>query len=154
MFNARDVFVRRPECVSLWVLRARNVLALTAEEIAQGRPPTFLEANALEPAAQPESYYVFHKIGHKSLHQHVGEVKAISHAEAMQTALATFDHNNVTVWWVFPARLMKKSRPQDISDLFAIAETKIYRDQGQYHTVAALKKIKDQAEKERTRNAG
>jgi ring-1,2-phenylacetyl-CoA epoxidase subunit PaaB len=31
--NARDVFVRRPECVSLWVVPAEMIFAKTAQEL-------------------------------------------------------------------------------------------------------------------------
>src|SRR5688572_6663241 len=127
LLNARDVFVRRPECVSLWVVRANQVFSLTAEEIEEGQSPAFLEDHEPERAAtkgEAETYHLFQKIGHKALHQHVGDVEAESAKDAMQRALDAFKNVNATVWWVFPASAVKRSRPEDIEDLFAIAETK------------------------------
>jgi ring-1,2-phenylacetyl-CoA epoxidase subunit PaaB len=150
LLNARDVFVRRPECVSLWVVRADRVCALTAEELAEN-PTQFDLAEGF--GETTESYYVFQKIGTRGLHGHVGEVKARSPEEAMKMALEKFPQKNVNVWWVFPAIAVRKSTPEDIKAMFAIAETKLYRDQGQYHTVATLRRIKDQNEKGSTGNA-
>lgn len=136
--NARDVFVRRPECVSLWVVRADHVLARTAEELALTPSPS-LPIEGGSGAAEP--YYVFQKIGQKGVHQHVGEVEAAAAGEAMQRALAAFEHRSVLVWWVFPARAVAKSGPEDV-DVYRIAETKRFRDQGEYHTVATLRKLR------------
>jgi hypothetical protein len=47
----------------------------------------------------------------------------------------------VLVWWVFPARAVAKSGPEDV-DVYRIAETKRFRDQGEYHTVATLRKLR------------
>jgi ring-1,2-phenylacetyl-CoA epoxidase subunit PaaB len=35
LMNARDVFVRRPTCVSLWVVPSTAVFSRTAEELAE-----------------------------------------------------------------------------------------------------------------------
>src|SRR5215510_1998522 len=34
LMNARDVFVRRPACVSLWIVPAAMIFSKTAEELA------------------------------------------------------------------------------------------------------------------------
>ena len=54
LLNARDLFVRRPACLSLWVVAAEDVLARSAQELAELSPP---EADG----GQLESYYVFQK---------------------------------------------------------------------------------------------
>jgi ring-1,2-phenylacetyl-CoA epoxidase subunit PaaB len=153
LLNARDVFVRRPECVSLWVVRADRVYAVTAEEL-EDKPDRFANLDLIGETTEP--YYVFQKIGPRGLHTHVGEVSARNAEEAMKLALDQYAQKNVSVWWVFPSRIVRKSTPEDILAMFAIAETKLYRDQGQYHTVAALRRIKDQKErnKERANDAG
>jgi ring-1,2-phenylacetyl-CoA epoxidase subunit PaaB len=150
MLNARDVFVRRPECVSLWVVRADRVCAVTAEELAKS-PGRFDEAEGFGETTEP--YYVFQKIGARGLHEYSGKVKARSPEEAMKLAFEKYPQKNVNVWWVFPEFAIHKSTPEDIKAMFAIAETKLYRDQGQYHTVAALRRIKDQNEKGRSGDA-
>lgn len=153
LLNARDVFVRRPECVSLWVVRADRVLAVTAEELEES-PDRFTKVEVNGEIT--DSYTVFQKIGARGLHTHVGEVQARNSEEAMKLALEQYPQKNLNVCWVFPSKVIRKSTPEDITAMFAIAETKLYRDQGQYHTVAALRRIKDQKErsKERANNAG
>lgn len=153
LLNARDVFVRRPECVSLWVVRADRIAAVTAEELTIA-PDRFANVDPMGETTEP--YYVFQKLGARGLHTHVGEVNARSADEALKFALEQLPQKNVTVLWVFPSRIVRKTTPEDIMAMFAIAETKLYRDQGQYHTVAALRRIKDQNErnKERAKNVG
>src|SRR5574340_294775 len=139
LLNARDVFVRRPACVSLWVVQASLVYALTAEELEENPdavPSSIGKAgevvgtsHEMPPQNENRSYHVFQKIGHKGLHQHVGEVEAGSPDEAMKKALAAFPHDKVQVWWIFPADAARRSTPEDIEQLFQIAETKLYRDQ-------------------------
>ncbi len=158
LLNARDVFVRRPECISLWVVRASLIHALTAEEIEENPDacPTPIDGarGASEEAGARQPYYVFQKIGQRGVHQHVGDMEAASPQEAMRKARGSFPMKNVAVWWVFPAGAVRQSTPEDIEQLFQIAETKIFRDQGQYHTVAALRQIKEQKEQEQTPDAG
>src|SRR5215510_13237416 len=69
--NARDVFVRRPECVSLWVVPASKVFARTAEELAadQAWPETVSDNGG------GQLWQVFKKLSHKGTHTHVGEVQ-------------------------------------------------------------------------------
>lgn len=157
LLNARDVFVRRPECVSLWVVRADKVFAVTAEQLEE-HPGLFDDHIPFGETTEP--YYVFQKIGPRGLHSHAGKIEARSPEEAMKLAHEQFKKKGVNVWWVFPVRAVKQSTEEDIKAMFAIAETKLYRDQGQYHTVAALRRIKDENErakdqnKERAKNAG
>jgi 1,2-phenylacetyl-CoA epoxidase PaaB subunit len=72
----------------------------------------------------------------------VGEVEAASADEAMQRALESFERRDVLVWWVFPAREVAHSGPEDV-EVYRIAETKRFRAQGEYHTVAALRKLRE-----------
>ncbi len=150
LLNARDVFVRRPECVSLWVVRARDILSVTAEELAGGIAPTFLEApRPADDARLMGDYHIFLKIGQKQPHRQAGQVQGESAAEAMRRALETFSHEKVFVWWVFAAAAVTCSTAGDIEALFAAAATKRFRDQGEYHTIAMLRKLRAQAEQER-----
>lgn len=140
LMNARDVFVRRPECVSLWVVRADQIFSKTMEELALDS--TWLEQ--LADTHQPnERYYVCLKLSHKGLSTHVGEVEAPSPSHALKAALAQFTDQQALVWWVFPAQAVTHSNPDDIASLFAPAHDKTeFRDQAEFHTVATMKQIK------------
>ncbi len=134
LLNARDVFVRRPECVDLWVVPASAVYAWTAA--APEGPP------APEGAGEVERYLVFVKPRQRGTHTHVGEVEAASPAEALRRARQTFAGEDIGAWWVVPAREVVASDPQEAESWFAPARDKAYRDQAFYHTETMMREIK------------
>jgi ring-1,2-phenylacetyl-CoA epoxidase subunit PaaB len=71
LLNARDVFVRRPECTSLWVAPAEAVCGGTAEQLATGQVvPSAGENGAAE------EYLVFAKLEQRGTLTHTGQVRA------------------------------------------------------------------------------
>jgi ring-1,2-phenylacetyl-CoA epoxidase subunit PaaB len=145
LLNARDVFARRPECAGLWVVPTDRVFSLTAEEIAAH--PDW--ADSVNPAAGAvETYYVFVKPDHRRPHTYAGEVEAASAEGAMQAALARIAGSGAVVCWVMPKRLITASTPDDIAPMFEPARGKLFRDQGQYHTVAFIQRRRHQADDE------
>ncbi|MGH2627163.1 MAG: phenylacetic acid degradation protein, partial [Anaerolineales bacterium] len=75
LLNARDVFVRRPECVSLWVAPESQVTSRTVQELGAGSP-------ADEPGGPEAEYRVFKKVQQRGSHVHAGSVRARSPIEA------------------------------------------------------------------------
>ena len=73
--NARDVFVRRPACASLWVVPASAVYARTAEQLSAET------ANTAPPeASEPVTYEVFQKLTQRQSEfyvTHVGQFAAL-----------------------------------------------------------------------------
>lgn len=146
LLNARDVFVRRPECASLWVVRADRILAKTAEELA-------LDSSWLSSLAGPdqpaEKFYVFQKLGQKGVSRHVGEVEATSPHHALKVALERFANRSVQVWWIFPRSAVHESLPDDVETMFAQAWDKTdFRSQSEFPTVAWLTRIRGKARDE------
>ena len=142
LMNARDVFVRRPACVSLWVVPAKAIYSKTAEELALNSDTLIPipEANATE-----EIYCVFEKRTQKGANVHISDISASSPELALKQALAQVAGRSALVWWVFPERSITHSTPEDIEALFAPAVTKEYRDQAHFHTEAIMQKIKSQS---------
>jgi ring-1,2-phenylacetyl-CoA epoxidase subunit PaaB len=136
--NARDVFVRRPECASLWVAPESHITSRTAEELASGLPA--------ESAAQgePETYLVFTKTQQRGSHIYAGSVRSPSPMEAIQTARHEHSASPVWVWWVVPDRVVTRSAPEDSAMLFEAALDKPYRDQAFYHTDTLMREIERQ----------
>src|SRR5690348_12991409 len=67
IMNARDVFVRRPACVSLWVVPAGAIFAKTAEELAENSGLL----NGFEDQSKIcERYCVFQKASQKGTYEH------------------------------------------------------------------------------------
>jgi ring-1,2-phenylacetyl-CoA epoxidase subunit PaaB len=142
--NAKDVFVRRPNCLSLWVVPSDVILAKSSQELAQA---TWAEASpdSSRPSAEPEPYYVCQKQSQKPSDAyvvHVGEVVAAGPVEALRRGLAQFGQDSAWVWWVFPARAVTRSERKDIESMFEPALKKHYRHQYHYHTVAGMRKLK------------
>jgi ring-1,2-phenylacetyl-CoA epoxidase subunit PaaB len=143
LLNARDVFVRRPECVSLWVVRVDQIFAKTAEELALD--PTWLEPKEAEMAAEA-TYCVFLKLTQKGSSTHVGDVQAASAEDALRAAIAACGDRHPFVWWVCPERAITRSTPEDIAAMFdPVWNKREFRDQGEFHTVAAMQQIKGHA---------
>jgi ring-1,2-phenylacetyl-CoA epoxidase subunit PaaB len=145
LLNARDVFVRRPSCVSLWIAPASAVLARTAQEIAEHPLPA-----TDSPSFNPASFKVFLKLTQKGLHSYVGEVKASTAIDALKIAITTYAERAPLVWWVIPAEAVSCTGAEDIEALFSPATHKDYRDQSFFHTVAALHDIKTQSREQAT----
>jgi ring-1,2-phenylacetyl-CoA epoxidase subunit PaaB len=147
LLNARDVFVRRPECISLWVVRRELIFGMTGEELSLD-PQWFSRIEI--PDGPTEPYAVFQKHGPRGVHEYTGTVEGRSSRDALRAALTAYANEDVTVWWVAPEEAIRQSTPDDIAALFAIAETKFYRDEGQYRTREALREIKAMRDKEQS----
>ena len=138
LLNARDVFVRRPPCVSLWVVPADQITGLTAEELAAGRWPE----RAAEPGRPEESYLVFIKREARGTHEHSGEVQGSSPLQALHRAVSEVKVSPALVYWVCPKRSVLASEPEQGSSLFGPAQDKPYRDQAFYHTDSLMRDIR------------
>lgn len=151
LFNARDVFVRRPECASLWVVPAGEIFSKTAQELARWNPPPGskgVSEGSLEP------YYVFNKQRSAGTQTLVGVVEAASPEEALQLGVTRFSGQKPPfAWWVFPAGRITASDPQDTASLFSPALDKPFRLSTDFHTVSAMREIRQRQERE-ARDAG
>jgi 1,2-phenylacetyl-CoA epoxidase PaaB subunit len=154
--NARDVFVRRPNCLSVWVVPASAVYARTAEELRDAPEPTSpagggRDARAPDAGgtASGEPYLVFIKQGQtarETFVAHVGQVEAASPPRALAQARATFPDRNVFVWWVVPARAVIRSAPGDAPSLFEPAHAKRYRSHLAYPVEPVMRELKSAQE--------
>jgi phenylacetate-CoA oxygenase PaaH subunit len=136
--NARDVFVRRPDCVSLWVAPAGEIHSLTAEAIAQSGLPVVPGGEA-----QPAPYEVFVKRSQAGSHEHVGTVSAASGPAALVEAVRSFRIEPALVWWVVPQAVIVRTQPGEVDSLFAPALTKPYRDQAFYHITTLMRRVRE-----------
>ena len=147
LINARNVFVRRPQCHSLWVIPAHFIFSKTVEEIMLN--PSWDE-ETIAPDTPLQTYYVFQKNSQRrsmTYVTHVGEVEAPSPIQALKKAFVQFKNDKTIVWWVCPAQAIHRSQDADIDSFFAPAKDKIYRMPNQYHTVFTMQKIKRSDEK-------
>ncbi len=143
LLNARDVFARRPKCVSMWVVPTEAIYSKTAEEILN-QPPIGTEQSAssvLEPAPS-EKYHVFCKFKHAGTQIQVGSAEASGPAQALEKAIEKYSsHHKPLVWWVFPARMVTQSDPSETGSLYEPAQDKMFRMHTQFHTLTAMRDI-------------
>jgi len=134
---ARDVFVRRPDCVSLWVAPAQRISSFTVQQLASAAPP--LRGSH---GRGPESFEVFKKVHHKGVHTHVGQVTAETPFDALRAACQDFAEPPAHVWWLVPSASLVRSEPADSDSFFEPALHKPFRDQAFYRTQTLLRKLK------------
>lgn len=133
LLNARDVFVRRPDCVSLWVAPASQVSEVTVDG---------LPALTQDDAGGPETVYeVFTKPATKGQHAHVGQVTARSPEGALRTAAETYPEDT-WVWLVVPQSAIASSPDDEGPDWFEAAHDKPFRHQSFYRTESLIRQIR------------
>lgn len=142
--NARDVFVRRPQTVRLWVAPADQIFSRTAQELAA---ETSI-AGGEPPAASDNRYYVFRKTSQRRAMTFVtlsGEVSAASPQEALSLARERFDSDRETtfVWWIVPVEAVVATRDEDIPSMFEPAQSKTYRMPTEYRTQTMMRELEE-----------
>lgn len=141
--NARDVFARRPACLSLWVFPERAVFAKTVQELEAGNWEVGWDER------KAETYLVFQKQGQAARETyvvHVGQVTAGSPHDALKRALEIFPQKNIFVWWVVPERTVTKSEASDVPSMFEPAVSKRYRNHMAYPVDPIMRQLKSAAE--------
>jgi ring-1,2-phenylacetyl-CoA epoxidase subunit PaaB len=133
LLHARDVFVRRPDCISLWVVRAEDVSQVTSQGLADLEP---------EPGPGGERVYdVFTKSPGRGQHAWVGQVNARSPSQALRMAAETFSWE-AGVWWVAPHAAITASSSDEDASWYEAAKDKPFRHQSYYRTESLIRKIK------------
>jgi ring-1,2-phenylacetyl-CoA epoxidase subunit PaaB len=142
LLNARDVFARRPACLSLWVTPARAIYSRTAEELS-------VQASVPPPNGPRQTYQVFSKLTQRQAEtfvNHLGAVEARSPEEALDVARGPFAEEAAYVWWVLPEAAILRSDPAQAEFLFAPAADKPYRQPNYYHVLTQMRDVRAEAE--------
>ncbi len=136
LLNARDVFARRPNHASMWVVQQRYIFARTRQELTE----VSLAASPGEPAG--EKYILFTKASHKAAIRYFGEVQAASPEGAMAAALQRVPLSKAVLWWVVPAVRVVMLPAQETPHFFNPAHEKPFRHQSHYHVVTLMREAK------------
>ena len=139
LLAARNVFVRRPSAVSLWVAPAEGILSRTAEELAAN--PVVVP----EGMGETETFLVFTKTSQRrsmTFVRYVGEVVADTAVSALALAYhdPAFEPEEVFVWWVVRDTAVFRSDPADVESYFDPARDKTYRQQSAYGFISPRRK--------------
>jgi ring-1,2-phenylacetyl-CoA epoxidase subunit PaaB len=137
LLNARDVFVRRPECTRLWVVPAEAIFSCTLEELQREKLDESGTRDVLEP------YAIFCKLKPAGTHLLQSQIMAATPAQALQHTRQQFAGlYNAFSWMVFPTRVIIASDPADTASLFKPALNKPFRMSADFQTVTAMRVIK------------
>jgi ring-1,2-phenylacetyl-CoA epoxidase subunit PaaB len=135
--NARDVFVRRPECVCLWVVPAEAIFTRTSEQLWAEKP------DRIGIAISANEYAVFGKLKPAGTHVLQGQMSAATPALALRRALEQFPGlSNASSWMVLPLDQVTASDASDEASLFEPALNKPFRLPTNFQTVTAMRVIK------------
>lgn len=138
LFNARDVFVRRPDCFNLWVVPVDAITFRTAEELQDRRDEGWPEGRG-----KAETYEVFSKVKAAGTLTWAGTVKATAAEEALRQGVERFSgKRSPFAWCVFPTRAITANAEEEIESLFAPARDKHFRLPSDFHTHSAMRKVR------------
>ncbi len=141
LLTARNVFARRPKAVSMWVVPARDIFSVTAEELEER--PAILSS---EESGEPQTYLICRKTSHRpslTFVDYVGELEASTPQAALKKAVETFTDEDALVWWAFPKASVARSRDEDAESWFEPAKDKTYKQQSEYGMTSAKKRKKE-----------
>lgn len=136
LLNARNVFVRRPSAVSLWVVPAYAIFSLTQEE-QETRSDW-----AVGQQGKSKPYELFAKTSHRrsmTFMDHVGQIHAGSPQEALRRGSDKFEIGDALAWWVFPTEAIVATDPDVVDSWFEPAKEKTYKQQSQYGFVSSIR---------------
>jgi ring-1,2-phenylacetyl-CoA epoxidase subunit PaaB len=136
LLNARDVFVRRPECSSLWVAPAAAITEANPE--AGGH----VDLGEGLPGGDQAAYVVFAKLEPRGTLTHVGEVSGGSPRAVIDAARQACAPTRPLVLWLVPAERLTRTEPEDSGPLFTPARDKPFRDQAFYRIQSALRRLR------------
>lgn len=138
MLNARDVFVRRPEAVQLWVVPAESIHTQTQEELSKAEKVDLSTSQLVD-------FYVFGKFTQQAQCRHIGEVRAASPQAAVAAAVARYGEQRPLWWWVFPVSVVNKNESSEAEPMFSAARYKTFKDQAEYPVVTLMRQLRAKA---------
>ncbi|RPJ57071.1 MAG: phenylacetic acid degradation protein [Acidobacteria bacterium] len=138
LLNARDVFVRRPQCRELWVALSAHVLTRTAQELKEGPPSR--QSEPRDTGEQP--YLVFAKPNHRDPLALWHCLSAASAESALGLALTIGQTSDCTMWAVVPQAKLTRSDSKEVEAFFQPAETKRYKMHSDFPTARQMKEVR------------
>lgn len=140
--NARDVFVRRPSCVSLWVVPDDAIYKITDEEL---RRRSEVDHKLGDEESDRQTFCVFQKQSQRpsmNYVSHVGEIEASNPQEALLKARNVYQEKKAYVWWICPVQAIMRSKEEDIDSMFRPAMDKKYRMPQSYRVLREMMEVK------------
>jgi 1,2-phenylacetyl-CoA epoxidase PaaB subunit len=132
----------------MWLVPSNAISSYTNQEAYQ----LVMEEN-LSPGSPPlettlgdttEVFYIFCKNKPSGPQRLLGSLIANNAQDAIRSAIRSFALDGQPYsWWVIPARSICQVDPQEIEDLFEPTQNRPFRMSTDFHTVSAMRQIKD-----------
>ena len=138
LLNAKNVFVRRPAAVSLWVAPVSVIFSRSLEELER-EPLNVVEDQPLR------TFELFRKATHRrsmTFMDHLGRIEATDPAAALALAIEQFGAG--LAWWVIPTDAITGTDPDEttiVEAWFEPAKSKTYKQQSQYGFVSKCGRV-------------
>jgi 1,2-phenylacetyl-CoA epoxidase PaaB subunit len=132
---ARDVFVRRPECFSLWVAPADRILARSGEQWDE-----VIQESAESDSTQ--SFLLFARPNQRESYQVQREIKAGSADEALDRFHEADPKLARLGVWAVPLEHIHRSEIGDAAAWFQPAHSKAFRHGSFYHPDQLLRRLR------------
>lgn len=131
MTNARDVYTRRNEGVSIWVIPSDLIFAwnfdgetIRAERVYEH--PQIAQQTEEHKGAQ--QWEVFFRTKQGLSHKHVGSIMTDTASKAIGEAIAIYGESlKITNVWVVPSTRINASDPADRESFYDPSENKLFR---------------------------
>lgn len=139
LMHARDVYGRRPNAVSMWVVPEAEIYAENQESRTKSQEPRTKNHEPEAHGSRLTSYAVFRKTSQRRSMTYVtytGTVEASTPEDAVAAAMLKFPSPETFVWWVCPEAAISKTEAEAAPSWFEPAKDKVYRQQSYYGDVA------------------
>ncbi len=131
MTNARDVYTRRNEGVSIWVIPSDQIFAwnfdgetILAERVYEHPQIT----RKSEEQKEAEQWEVFFRTKQGLSHKHVGSISMNTASKVIAEAIQIYgDSLKITNVWVVPSAKINASDPAESESFYDPAEDKLFR---------------------------
>ncbi len=146
--NARDVFVRRPNCLSLWVAPSEAIMAWTDADLSPSPPWD----NPITGHGEIQTYQLFIKRSQRqsmTYVEHAGHVSATCPELALKESVKQYADQPVYVWWIVPESEIYRSEEDDLESMFGPALNKDYRMPREYRVLSEMLEAKSRREEDR-----
>jgi len=136
LLNARDVFMRRPDAVGLFVVPDAAIYKVTLEQLAsEAELPDSVEFS------EEREILVFAKPHEQSACELLGSVKAKSALQALKKGQSEWGDSKALWWWLFPAEASLMNAEAEAESMFSAAREKSYKNSSEYHTVTMMRQL-------------
>lgn len=141
MVNARDVYTRRMEGVSIWVIPSAAIYTLHfTDEESNEEPelihehPSFTTDNTKQEKEHSDQWEIFIRTKRGLSHKHIGSTQSSTPKEALQKTKELYSQTmDISTVWLAQSDQIKASQPAESEAFYDPAKDKLFRHATYYN---------------------